>query len=551
MTANKITVFIVLFLAIVGGLAWYDRNPPRDHIGHVVSCSDRFPFADREVDGRKTADQQAEVLDYGLQNVRGMAYDPAVKTLFLAEGDRSLLVGNWEAEQKSQTENVFTLRYPDESFMCSDERCGDADQRGLAVWNSQLYSAEHGRGRIAVRTYPVPKPGTSRAPKLIMDDVISGLQRSSSLEKDTHDLTGPTGVAVVNDTVFVTDDRPWPGAPSAPSSFDSADYAAWTGKGAARPFGGVYVCEKSSCALISGALPHPSGVAAAKTDGPIFVAEADGQEIRWPIFVKRAKGWVEAGSLGSIPFSGITPPTFLGLALFDPCNGTCGDDDSRKMVFASGPGGLYVFDMQGVLLGRVMFDEPVSGIALTGKEVYEQTGDHEPLRYRLYLVVGHMLCSLTFRDPSESHKPDRAPSEAMVQPTEPGSNGPSADKPLSSPTSTLPNPDLNKPCLRNPSLHTEHPAREPDGESAHPPKEAASDKPALCRCGPNKDVHREPETGTESRSNKCRCTKSSIPGQNLAPTKTKSTKCSCPPRASSPAHAAGARKLPSAAGVCE
>jgi hypothetical protein len=546
MTAKKIAVVIVLFLAIVGGLAWYDRNPARDHIGHVVSCSDRFPFADREVDHRKTADQQAEVLDYGLQNVRGLAYDPAVKMLFLAEGDRSLLVGNWETEQKSQAGNVFTLRYPDEKFMCQDERCGDADQRGLAVWNSQLYSAEHGRGRIAVRTYPVPKPGTYRDPKLIMDDVVPSLLQSSSLAEDAHSLSGPAGVAAVNGAVFITDDRPWPGAPTAPSSFDSADYAAWTGKGAARPFGGIYLCDKDSCKLISGSLRHPSGVAAAGLNGPIFVAEADGQEIRWPIFVKPEKDWIEAGSLGSMPISGNTLPTFLGLALFDPCNGTCNNDDSRKMVFASGPGGLYVFDTRGTILGRVMFDEPVSGIALTGKEVYEQPGDLEPLRYRLYLVVGHMLCSLTFRDPSERHKPDRAPSEPMVQPTESGSNGRGADKPSSTPKPTLPNPDLNKPCVPKPSLHTEHPPREPNEESSHPPRERASDKSALFPCEPNKDVHPQPDT--DPRSNKCRGTKRSISGQDLAPTKTKSTKCSCPPRGS---FAPGAQKLPSAAGVCE
>jgi hypothetical protein len=518
----------VLWVAFM--LEMYDTKLARDHMGHAVSCSDRFPFAG----------QQAEVLDYGLQNVRGLAYDTADKRLFLSEGDRSLLVGDWEADEKSKAD-FFRLRYPDKDYMCPEERCSYAGQGGLAILEDHFYSAEDGREGITVRLYSA-EHGRQRVtvrnigPNPGIKDVNSRLLYSSPLAADTHSVSHPVGVAAVDGDLFVTDDPSWPGPPATQPSQASPKPAALMPTVTAGQSGAIYVCDANACTSIAGTLGHPSGVAAANINGPIFVAEWGQEEIRWPIFAKPGKDWVQTGSLGTVPISNGTVPTFLGVALFDPCNGC--SDDSRKMVFAAGPGGLYVFDIRGTLLGRVTFDEPVTGLALTGKEVYEQRDDPNPVRYRLYLVVGHTLCSLTFRDPGENHKLDRAPSEAMLQPTGPGSNDPSSDRPLNSPKSTLPNPDLNKPSFRKPSRHTEHPAHEPDGES---PKEAASNKPPLCLCEPSKDVHREP-AGAESRSNQCRGTKTSIPRQTLAPTKRKSTKCSCPACTSSPAHAAGARE---------
>ncbi len=55
-------------------------------------------------------------------------------------------------------------------------------------------------------------------------------------------------------------------------------------------------------------------------------------------------------------------------------------NDARSMIFAAGPGGLYVFGRNGRNSGRILFDEPVSGVAACGKN--------------LYFVAGHMLCRM-------------------------------------------------------------------------------------------------------------------------------------------------------------
>ncbi len=484
----------VLWIALLGV---YDTKLARDHVGHSVSCSERFPFADRVIGGRHTADQQAEVLDYGLQNVRGLAYDAADKRLFLSEGDRSLLVGDWQADEKSKAV-FFRLRYPDKNYMCPEERCSYADQGGLVIMEDRSYSAEDGRERITVRLYSA-EHGRQRitvrniGPNLGMEDVNSRLLYSSPLAADTHSVSHPVGVAAVDGDLFVTDDPSWPGPPATAPSQASPKPAASTPTETAGQSGAIYVCDATACTSVAGTLGHPSGVAAANINGPIFVAERSQEEIRWPIFAKPGKDWVQTGSLGSVPISNGTVPTFLGVALFDPCNGC--SDDSRKMVFAAGPGGLYVFDIRGTLLGRVTFDEPVTGLALTGKEVYERKGDPNPVRYRLYLVVGHMLCSLTFRDPSENLAPSSNAPEAGVQPPEELIK-PGANKPLSSPKSTPRNLDPSSPP--KPPVLSQQPQSQPGGEPAKP-KHATPQPPSSCRCELDKRVRPKPETSSESR----------------------------------------------------
>jgi hypothetical protein len=65
-------------------------------------------------------------------------------------------------------------------------------------------------------------------------------------------------------------------------------------------------------------------------------------------------------------------PKFLGIAL----------ERERHILYAAGPMGLYAFTPDGESVGRMLFDEPVSGVALT--------------KSYIYLIVGHMLCRIPF-----------------------------------------------------------------------------------------------------------------------------------------------------------
>jgi hypothetical protein len=382
-TTARTIFWTLLILSGVVILYELDNRPVRGHLGSAIACSNRFPFPD----------SQAEILEYGLQDVRGIAWDGNKNRIFIAEGNRSLLI-DWLDFGAGTSGNTAapTLEETEARTMCPDESCGVAAERGLAILDGKLFSAEHGRGRIAVRDLP---PARFKKDKN-KDEGAAWLLSASALPGKHELLTEPSGIAAVDRSLFITDEplRPPPTpeasatkAASKDNSNASAERAADSEKATAQPSGALYVCATDQCSPmpIATGLRHPSGVAAEKAEGPIIVAETDSQEVRWPVYEKLGGKWQETRSLGSVPVSGKVLPAFLGVAL----------DDSRKMVFAAGPGGLYVFDLDGTLLGRIMFDDPVTGVATGGNHVY--------------LAIGDTLCALTFDQSLYANTPAAPP----------------------------------------------------------------------------------------------------------------------------------------------
>jgi len=135
------------------------------------------------------------------------------------------------------------------------------------------------------------------------------------------------------------------------------------------------------------------------------------------------------------------------------------------MVFAAGPAGLYVFDFAGTLFGRIMFDDPVTGVA-TGND-------------QVYLVVGHILCALTFDDAFSSH-----PNTTKVSAVTPVTNvlDPTVKQPAA--TSRQPTPSSNKSA----------PGRHLDQEQTNP-KSSHQLRARLC----------ERKRKSSSKGHRCRC----------------------------------------------
>jgi hypothetical protein len=90
------------------------------------------------------------------------------------------------------------------------------------------------------------------------------------------------------------------------------------------------------------------------------VADVDDEQkaLRWVIFKKKEEGWIPAGYLSSTPTNGRPLPKFLGLA------------SGNGMIFAAGPGALYAFKSDGTSMGKMVFDEPVSGVTVIGDAIY-------------------------------------------------------------------------------------------------------------------------------------------------------------------------------------
>jgi hypothetical protein len=315
----------VALLVLVWG---FDDYPARDHIGKAEYWSRDFPFSRYP---------QAVVLQTGLDDPRGIASDRA-GDVFIAEANGRVF--EFSAAEK------YSEAPP------SQDMPAYIDQRGIAFNEDLILTAVHDAGKITKRHGPVGAPPEQ--------PLLDGA------------LTGPSGLAVSGQTLFITDDRPWPGAGPDPA-FDSADYTRWLDKDAQRMFGSVWACSPViPCvpAPLNVRLLHPTGIAAA-SDGLLYVVESGSHEVRWAILKQDNGAWSEIGALGSVQTPGDPLPSFLGIAL----------DRNQRYVFAAGPKSLYVFSRQDRnLLGRIVFEGPVSGVAYCAGQIY--------------LIVGRQLCRI-------------------------------------------------------------------------------------------------------------------------------------------------------------
>ncbi|MGA3040191.1 MAG: hypothetical protein ABSF54_05285 [Bryobacteraceae bacterium] len=341
---KKIKLIPASAAAIAGlvALSACGSNSYPDRLGAAESWSPYFPLS-------KNA--QVEMLETGLDDVRGLACDRE-GNFFLAEANGRVL--KYSAGDKQKGEGKFSEADP------TPDEPQKIDQRGVVVGANSMLIAEHGRGRIAMRDKSV-KAVPER-------DILVAAGR----------IAGPSGIAAFADTLFITDDHPWPG-PGEDPAFDSADYTRWIDKGSQRLFGAVYACRKFACnadgcqctpELLVSRLRHPSGIAAEGPDGPLYVAESDSAEVRWAILEKNNEHWIRAGSLGSAPTAGQALPPFMGVAV----------DDAHCHIFAAGPNSLYVLSRPRGMLGRIVFEDAVTGVAYYAGSVY--------------LVVGHRLCRI-------------------------------------------------------------------------------------------------------------------------------------------------------------
>jgi hypothetical protein len=296
----------------------FDQQKLTGRLGKIESWSEEFPFSH---------EQRAEVLVTGLGEIRGLADHNGRILMADANGRVPRYAGELEeGRSKDEPANV--------------------DQRGAAVDGNLLFIAQYDQGRISTRNLQTQQD-------------LPGI--------DLTDVSGPSGIAVAGATLYVTDDRPWRSSTDSKSS-DSP--------------GAVLACPKSgggSCSPVAGSrLQHPSGIALDDTGTFLFVTESDAAQVRWAVFQKITSTWIEAGALGSARVAGEVLPPFVGIAFGKP-----DPAKPRSYVFAAGPNSLDVFSWPrpSQMLGRVVFEEPVSGVVV-----------HDKL---IYLVVGHRLCRLT------------------------------------------------------------------------------------------------------------------------------------------------------------
>lgn len=277
----------------------------------------------------------AEILGYGLEDPRGLAYDAGHSRVWIADGPRRKLIAYSIAGRHFEKLPVGTL--PE---YCPQGSCAAVDLRGLALKKDALYVAEHDRARVAIHS---------------LDGVPDEAYKIGFFSLDEGLLDGPSGVAFDEDedTAFITDDHSRPGA--------------------------VYQVEGQDhkAQLISKDVPNPSGVALSPDKLTLYVTTCDGQQVQWVVFRRDSirSRWQKHGILASEKMNGTSIPPYEGILVAESGH-----------IYAAGPGGIHVFNMAGASLGRMEFLEQVTGLTWGF--------DEKGVQRCIYFTAGHLLCRL-------------------------------------------------------------------------------------------------------------------------------------------------------------
>lgn len=142
------------------------------------------------------------------------------------------------------------------------------------------------------------------------------------------------------------------------------------------PFQGVYkVKTTGEVILITDTLTRPNGIAFLPGEKTLLVANSDPAKPNWYAFDANQDGSFSNGRI------------FYSLAGYDKSLKGLPDGfkvDKNGNVFATGPGGVWIFSSSGKLLGRIKLDEATSNIALSPDEkTMYITNDMQVLRIKL------------------------------------------------------------------------------------------------------------------------------------------------------------------------
>ncbi len=126
-------------------------------------------------------------------------------------------------------------------------------------------------------------------------------------------------------------------------------------------FCGVYRLSKSGeMTLLTKVMTRPNGIAFSPDEKTLYVAQSDPEAAIWVSFPVK-----EDGTLGEHTLIyDATPNVKKGLPGLP--DGMC--VDCKGNIFATGPGGVYVFNSQGKLLGRISTGERTSNCTFGGKD---------------------------------------------------------------------------------------------------------------------------------------------------------------------------------------
>ena len=287
---------------------------------------------------------KAEVISTGFDWSEGPLWIEKQNMLLFSDVPRNTIY-QW-TEKKGTAVYLTPSGYTD-----SSKRGGETGSNGLLLDpGNNLVLCQHGDRRMAKMIAPVNRP----APKFLS---IAGTWQGKRFNSPNDAVYNSQG------ELFFTDP---------PYGLEKG----MTDPKKEIPFQGVYKVKSSGeVILITDTLTRPNGIAFFPGDKTFIVANSDGQKPNWYAFGINANNEVGNGRI------------FYSAAGYD--RSWKGGMDGLKIdrqgnVFATGPGGIWIFNSSGKLLGKLRLDEAASNCALSADEkTLYITNDMQVLRFKM------------------------------------------------------------------------------------------------------------------------------------------------------------------------
>ena len=332
---------IVIILAIVTLLSCSNTEQQNQSAFKTTGTIERIdPALDSIVD----KDAVAEIIAEGFEWSEGPLWIEKESMLLFSDVPKNTIY-KW-TEAKGTEVYLTPSGYTD-----TIKRGGETGSNGLLLdANGDLVLCQHGNRQMARMEAPINEP----QPKFIPLATMFQGKRFSSPNDAVYNKAGE---------LFFTDP---PYGLETQSDNDPKKEL---------PFNGVYKLKQNfEIVLLVDSIPRPNGIAFLPGEKQLIIASSDGRNPNW--FIYDVNG--DSLTNGKLFYNNIAsakgqPGSPDGLKV-----------DSKGTVFATGPGGIWIFNSKGKVLGKLKLDHPTSNVALsTDEKTLYITNDMQVLRFKM------------------------------------------------------------------------------------------------------------------------------------------------------------------------
>lgn len=325
---NALTILILLFLVAC----------------KVTTESRTFGSVDRmdpELDNIIEREATIEVLSTGYEWSEGPVWIESENMLLFSDVPTNK-VYKWTA-----SDSIELYLQPSGYTAEEASKSNEQGSNGLALNSAgQLVLCQHGDRRLAIMDAPLDAPQPSFVP---VADNFEGKKFNS-----------PNDVAIRKNGDYFFTDPPY-GMPK--------------GETQQIPFQGVYKVSNGVVTLLVDSITRPNGIAFMPDEKTVLVANSDPEKAIWYSFDLTADGMFTNAKI----FHDAT----------EAAKGENGLPDGLKVdqqgnVFATGPGGVWIFNREGKILGKIKIPAATANCALSPDEkILYMTADSHLLRLKM------------------------------------------------------------------------------------------------------------------------------------------------------------------------